>query len=921
MNTDRLYSVLYDLSACLVGEIREESLKKQFMERLLAHTGLAAALWLEYRHDGWRACLAINYEPDPDQIIPDSPVPPSCWLHDARQLDCFGPNWQSGLLLRISDGARILLLSRESPDLSLPWGEALAPVLGNLYNALRLCRLHMEQTRLLARQVSLRDQDLQESEHRFRALVEQAPIAIQVYRADGSCLMVNPAWEKLWQTRFEQLRDYNVLTDEQLADSGNLELLQRAFAGETVHVGPHLYNPARSGVPDAPDCRYWIRANLFPLKNQQGRVTHVVVMHEDITLWKEADERLQASESRYRNLFELIPDGVGLYRRDRWLMVNSAMVRIFAADQAEELLARPVSERVHPDDRRTMPDGSGHGTDMAGEKMTRLLRLVHLDGSEFWGEAHARSFREEGLESAVLLVVRDVTDRVLAERENKLLRAAIEQSSEPMLLLDDQGDVLIANAASARLYGVEKEAVVGLPAAILRGGRNGDALQLEIRSTVFSGETWRGEMSVEQDGIRRIIARHVSPVHDRDGRIRWQIVVDRDITSERRQQEKMAHVQRLESLGVLAGGIAHDFNNMIGIIMGNASLARSKVSAMDPVSGHLDNIEQTSHRAANLCRQMLAYSGKGKFVVRPINLSELVEEMVRLLDISISKSVLLRYELAPDIPSIEADISQLQQVVMNLVINANEAIGEQNGTIILATGVVQADREYLRSDYVEEQEIEEGRYVWLEVSDTGCGMDDEQKRRLFEPFFTTKFAGRGLGMSAILGIVRGHNGTIKVYSEPGRGTTIKVLFPAVDCEPDLLHVSAEPGPQQAGSGTVLVVDDEEMVCKVAAMMLREVGYDVLLAGDGMEALELVRRHGDDIVCVLLDMMMPRMGGEETFTEMRRLRPNIKVLLSSGYNEQTATNRFAGKGLAGFIQKPYTMKVLIAKVTELLDENT
>jgi PAS domain S-box-containing protein len=919
MNTDRLYSVLYDLSACLVGKIREESLKKKFMERLLVHTGLTSALWLEYRQDGWHTGLAINFEPNPDRIIPDIPVPASCWLSDPGQLDYFGSDWQSGLLLRISDGERILLLSHNSPDLTLPWGEALAPVLGNLYNALRLCRLHMEQTSLLARQVSLRDQDLQESEHRFRALVEQAPIAIQVYRSDGSCLMVNPAWEKLWQTRFEQLRDYNVFADEQLADSGNMELLKRAFAGETVHVGPHQYNPARSGVPDAPDCRYWIRANLFPLKNKQGRVTHVVVIHEDITLWKEADERLQASESRYRNLFELIPDGVGLYRQDRWLMVNSAMVRIFAADKAEDLLARPVSERVHPDDRRTMPDGSALAADMAGEKTTRLLRLVHLDGSEFWGEAHARPFHEEGREPAVLLVVRDVTDRVLAERENKLLRAAIEQSSEPMLLLDDAGDVLLANAAAARLYGVEQEKIVGVAAAILRGGSNGDALYREIRSTVLRGETWRGEFVIGKGAEQKIIARHVSPVYDRDGRMRWQIVVDRDITSERRQQEKMAHVQRLESLGVLAGGIAHDFNNMIGIIMGNASLARSKISPMDPVSEHLDNIEQTSHRAANLCRQMLAYSGKGKFVVRPINLSELVEEMLRLLDISISKSVLLRYELAPDLPSIEADISQLQQVIMNLVINANEAIGEQNGTIILATGVVQADLDYLRSDYVEEQELEEGRYVWLEVSDTGCGMDDEQKRRLFEPFFTTKFAGRGLGMSAILGIVRGHNGTIKVYSEPGRGTTVKVLFPAVDCEPDLLQISAEPVPGQAGSGTVLVVDDEEMVRKVAAMILKEAGYDVLLAGDGVEALELVRRHGDDIVCVVLDMMMPRMGGEETFTEMRRLRPDIKVLLSSGYNEQTATNRFAGKGLAGFIQKPYTMQVLLAKVAELLNQ--
>jgi len=919
MDTDRLYPVLYDLIASIVGESRADVLKQRFMERLLVHTGLASALWLEHRSDGWHTSGAVRME-NADAVVSVPEVAASGWTADAKLLRSFGDGWQSGLFLKVDEHNFIVLLSANTPDDSLPWPEFLEPVLGNLHNALRLCRFHQEQTSLLAHQVSLRNQDLQESEHRFLALVEQAPVAIQIYRADGSCLMVNRAWEELWQTRFEQLRDYNVRADEQLAAIGNLELLERAFAGETVYIGPHVYNPVRSGVPGAPDRKYWLRANLFPLKNQMGKVTHVVVMHEDISLWKEADERLQASENRYRTLFELIPDGVGLYRRDQWLMVNSAMVRIFAAGDADELLARPVSERVHPDDRRRIPDGSEYGAG-ASHTGARLLRLVHMDGTEFWGEAQARPFPEEGKESAVLLVVRDVTDRVQAERENKLLRAAIEQSTEPMLLLDDAGGVLLANAAAARLYGVDKEEIVGLAAAVLRGGRNGDALHREIRSTVLRGETWRGEFVIGKGAEQKIIARHVSPVQDRDKRIRWQIVVDRDVSRARREQEKMAHVQRLESLGVLAGGIAHDFNNMIGIIMGNASLARGKVSPVEPVHEHLDNIEQTSHRAANLCRQMLAYSGKGKFVVRPINLSELVEEMVRLLDVSISKSVLLRYDLAPDLPSIEADISQLQQVIMNLVINANEAIGEQNGTIILATGVIQADLEYLRSDYVQEQNLQEGKYVWLEVSDTGCGMDEEMKQRLFEPFFTTKFSGRGLGMSAILGIVRGHNGTIKVYSEQGRGTTVKVLFPAVDAAPDQIRVNEEPETVRPGSGTVLVVDDEELVRRVAGMILKEAGYDVLLAQDGMEAIEMLRKHGDEIVCVLLDMMMPRMGGEETFTEMRRLRPDIKVLLSSGYNEQTATNRFAGKGLAGFIQKPYTMKVLVARIAELLDQDT
>ncbi|RMG90495.1 MAG: response regulator, partial [Zetaproteobacteria bacterium] len=393
---------------------------------------------------------------------------------------------------------------------------------------------------------------------------------------------------------------------------------------------------------------------------------------------------------------------------------------------------------------------------------------------------------------------------------------------------------------------------------------------------------------------------------------------DQDVTKEKQEQEKLEHVQRLESLGVLAGGIAHDFNNLLTAIMGHAALARMKAKPLDPVIENLAAIEQTSQRAADLCKQMLAYSGKGRFVVQPVNLSEMVAEMTRLLEVSIHKGVVLRYELAENLPAIEADVAQMQQVIMNLVINANEAIGERSGNIMIATGMMQADADYLKSVYVEEG-LAPGRYVYLEVSDTGCGMDEETQRRLFEPFFTTKFTGRGLGMSAILGIVRGHHGAIKVYSEKGKGTTFKVLFPAAQSGAVSLKESqAVKAPK--GEGMVLVVDDEDTVREIAAMMLEEAGYTVLQAADGLEAVEKVRELGDAIDCVLLDMTMPHMGGEEAFTEMRRICPDIRVVLCSGYNQQTATQRFAGKGLAGFIQKPYTAKTLLSMVAEFVSKS-
>ncbi len=920
MKTERLYPILYDLSVAIGGEVSEKPLMKRVMQRLMFHTGLPVSLWLGREENCRTVRMAIGLqlrhyplgENWDDDLL-------SCWLTDRKKLQLLGvgDDWRSALVLRIDDENLILLLSRRGPDTTLPWTEALSPVMGNLHRSLYLCRINDERTRRLTSEIVQRSRQLHTSEKRFFALVHQAPISIQIFRADGTCLLVNPAWEKLWHSRFRDLDDYNVLHDEQLKESGRMQAIRRAFAGEQVYIDAHLYTVQPESA-DQSAHSLWLRANLFPLRDDTGAVTHVVAIHEDVTWWKEADDRLKKSERRYRRLIEVIPDGVGLCRDGCWMMVNPAMVQAFGADSADQLVGSFIQDHVHPDDRDKMPDPCRE-SEGRKKKISALIRLLRMDGSEFLAETQSLLIEDVDGEPVIMLIIRDVSKRVAAERENSLLRAAIEQSTEPTMVLDADGFVLLANPASAHLHGTEKGDLKGSQIAELRGGRQGDSLYSEIHSSILQGEAWCGEVLLKKNKKKPLVARRISPVFDNNGNTRWQIVVDRDISEERRRQEKMAHVQRLESLGVLAGGIAHDFNNLLGIIMGNVSLARSTITSGDPIAGSLKNIEETSHRAANLCNQMLAYSGKGKFVVQPVNLSELVEEMIQLLEISISKKVSMRYELTPLLPSVKADTAQLQQVIMNLVINANEAVGERNGTIIIATGQVDADVDYLRSSYVEDEVLKPGPYVWLEVSDTGCGMDSIVRERLFEPFFTTKFTGRGLGMSAILGIIRGHNGTIKVYSEVEKGTTIKVLFPAVGgLSPVNLTAMSDPAEQTIqASGTILVVDDEEMLRNVAAAMLKSGGYEVILAEDGVDAIAKLEKYKDRIDCVLLDMKMPRMGGEEAFTEMRRIKPEIKVLLSSGYNEQTATNRFAGKGLAGFVQKPYTLKKILAKIAETM----
>jgi CheY-like chemotaxis protein len=326
----------------------------------------------------------------------------------------------------------------------------------------------------------------------------------------------------------------------------------------------------------------------------------------------------------------------------------------------------------------------------------------------------------------------------------------------------------------------------------------------------------------------------------------------------------------------------------------------------------LEGIEVAARRAADLCRQLLAYSGRGRFTIAPIDLQELVEEMGHLLSVSISKKVVLKYHFSRGLPAVDADATQFRQVVMNLIVNASEAIGERSGVISLTTGLAHCDDAYLGGCFVADG-IAPGDYVYLEVADTGHGMDKATIDRIFDPFFSTKFTGRGLGLAAVLGIVRGHKGAIKVHSEPGYGTTFRLLFPASDHSARKLDAKAPLVPGFHGGGKVLLVDDEETIRTLGRRMLQRAGFEVLVAADGREAIEVFTKEKETVSLVILDLTMPHLDGEACFRELRQLQPDVKVILSSGYNEQDIVNRFSGKGLAGFVQKPYTTEELIAKI--------
>lgn len=388
-------------------------------------------------------------------------------------------------------------------------------------------------------------------------------------------------------------------------------------------------------------------------------------------------------------------------------------------------------------------------------------------------------------------------------------------------------------------------------------------------------------------------------------------------------ERQMLQAQKMESLGILAGGVAHDFNNLLTGILGNADLALLDLEPGSSVRKDIESVIIASRQAADLANQMLAYSGKGKFIVEKIHVGDLVQEMTHLLKASISRKATFAIECPENLAIFEGDITQIRQVVMNLITNASEAIGESNGKISLTIGDFYCDEDYIQSyDHAINSDgdgnIAEGRYVFLEISDTGCGLDKDTLGKIFDPFFSTKFTGRGLGLAAVLGIVRGHNGAIKVYSEPGQGTTFKILLPEIAVEDFPREIKLpEPMEKWSGTGTILVVDDDPTVRQIATRMLEHLGFQVLQATDGFEALEVYQKQGKQIACVLLDLTMPQMDGKEVFRKIRLLSSSIPVIMTSGYTEKEVIRAFGGEGPDGFIQKPYRADELVALFQKIL----
>jgi two-component system cell cycle sensor histidine kinase/response regulator CckA len=615
-------------------------------------------------------------------------------------------------------------------------------------------------------------------------------------------------------------------------------------------------------------------------------------------------------------LIDESPVAIGLSRDGVMLDANPTYVRLFGYASAAELAGRSILEQIAPSHRAQIIEMVAQRARGESPPERYVSRGMRQDGTEFpFDVTTRRVVLADG--PITIAFITDVSERdgaLAALRASEERFRTLSSAAFEGVFVHADGTIILANDAGAAMYGFEPGEMVGQSVMDLTAPESRAVVVEHVKrgaTEPYEGVARRKDGSTFVAEVRgRTLVHQGRPAR---------VAIIRDVTDRRRAEseqralgERVRQAQKLESLGVLAGGVAHDFNNILTVIANGAALAKRDPALSAATASNLDAIALATERAADLCRQMLAYTGKTALAREAVDVGALVAEMSSMLEVSIAKRVTLVRELAPGLPTILGDATQIRQVVMNLVLNASEAIAGSAGTVRVSTGRGAYGAEaFARSAAGGEPKA--GDYVWIEIRDDGVGMDASTIAQMFDPFFTTKFVGRGLGMAAVLGIVRGHAGAIDVESTPGAGTRIRVLFPASEAKTRL--ATPRPAAESRGQGVVLLVDDERSVRASTQLLLEGFGFEVVAARDGVEAVEALRARRGGVDAALVDLTMPRMDGVETTKELRRIVPGLPVVLTSGYGAAHLEGSQDGAGQGGspdaVLAKPYTARQLLA----------
>jgi PAS domain S-box-containing protein len=752
------------------------------------------------------------------------------------------------------------------------------------------------------------EDSLRDAEARYRSLFEQSPNGILLIDPEtGATIEANEtAHRQLGYTREEfaalKITDYEASetpaeTAEHLKNvfregSDDFETLQRTKSGQIRNV--HVW---------AKTVRLGDRVQFY-------------TTFEDITERKQAEQALRESESRYRSLFENQLDGYAHCRMlydDRgrpvdflYLDVNEAFVRLTGLT---DVVGKNVSE-VIPGIREASPELFDAYARVVSTGIPETFEFDFKSQSQW---LNISVYRPEP--GTFIALFEDITERRRAEQSLLLQSAALNAAANAIVITDREGTIVWVNAAFSAVTGYSAGESVGRnPRDLVKSGIHDEAFYRRMWDTILAGQVWHGEiMNRRKDGRVYPEEQTITPVRDARGEIAHFIAIKRDLTAERQLQAQFLQAQKMESVGQLAGGIAHDFNNLLTVINSVAQLALADATDRPPLHTDLTQILQAGERAAALTRQLLAFSRRQVMTMEVLNLGTLVTNLQSMLQRLIGEDIELVVVPATGLGSVRADAGQIEQVVLNLAVNARDAM-PTGGRLTIETHDVELDERYT----AQHPSMEPGPHVMLAVSDTGVGMDETTRLRIFEPFFTTKELGKGtgLGLSSVFGIVKQSRGNIWVYSEPGRGTTFKIYFPRVDAATRMARPARSTAPVH-GTGTILVVEDEPALRDVVTRILRSVGYTVVAARNGGDALRLLELHAGPVHLMLTDVVMPGISGPELAARMAAVRPEMKVIYTSGYADDAVLRHGVLSDTIHFVGKPYTIEALTSKVREVL----
>ena len=755
----------------------------------------------------------------------------------------------------------------------------------------------------------LAEDALRESQQKYRMIFEHAPLGILHFDHNGVMLDFNDKFVEMMGAPREKLVGFHMTEGQK--DEQMRQAVLGALSGKTSYYEGDYRSITGGKVTST-------RALYGPQLSADGVLLGGVGIFEDITKRKHMERALKESEHRYRAIFNIASVGIDLVdQQGRFLEVNNTLSQ-FLGYSPEELRRFTIFDVTHPQDVDRSIEM--HEAMILGQTQSYRLekRYVRKDGSILWADTAVSAIRDaDGQYRATVGVVRDITQGKESEEVRIRLAAAVEQAAETVVITNAQGTIVYANPAFERTTGYSCGEAIGQNLRVFKSGPHDDEIYKRMWDTITEGKIWTGHITnKKKDGTLFEEDASISPVKDDSGKITNFVAVKRDVTREISLQKQLLQAQKMEAIGTLAGGIAHDFNNILQVALGYSELLLTGKSGKDPDYSDLQKIYHAAHSGAELVRNLLTFSRKVEPKPVPMDLNNQVRNVAKLLGRTIPRMIDIQLELAENLKRTNSDPGQIEQIIMNLAVNAKDAMGE-SGSLMMRTENVSLDEEYCLFN----AEAKPGDYVLLSVSDTGHGMERETLQHIFEPFYTTKELGRGtgLGLAMVYGIVKQHNGYIICESEVGRGTTFKIFLPAIAevSEPDV----ASSGEMTAfGTETVLLVDDEEFVRELGARILSKAGYKVLTATNGREGADLFERERTRISLVILDLIMPEIGGAECLKELRTIDPHLKVIIASGLSTDLSKKESIEMGARGYVSKPFRMKELLRQVRKALDSD-